>query len=53
MFGKHKVIFDDGFESVSIEHAAHSREVYAHGAERAMRFIVLQKAGLYGMKDIV
>ena len=53
VFGKHKVIFDDGFESVSIEHAAHSREVYAYGAVRAMRFIVLQKAGLYGMKDMV
>lgn len=51
--GAHEIIFDDGNESVSVKHVAHSRELYACGAERAMRFIVSQKAGLYGVKDIV
>lgn len=51
--GSHEIIFDDGNESVSVKHVAHSRELYACGAERAMRFIVSQKAGLYGVKDMV
>lgn len=53
VFGTHEVIFDDGNGSVSIKHVAHSRELYACGAERALRFIVLQKAGLYCVKDMV
>lgn len=51
--GEHEVIFAGKDEVVTISHSAASREVFAHGALRAVEFIIDKPAGLYNMNDIV
>ena len=50
--GTHEVIFDTGFQLISLRHEAFGRELFARGALNALRFIVDKPAGLYGMNDI-
>ena len=51
--GEHEVIFAGDKEIITISHRAESREIFAHGAITAARFLVNQKPGLYDMKNIV
>ena len=52
--GVHTVYFLGLGERIELTHQAHSRENFASGALRAIRFLHGQKAGkLYGMQDIL
>lgn len=51
--GQHEVHFSGPGETVTIRHAAHSRDTFATGALRAAAWVVGQPAGLYGMRDVL
>ena len=51
--GEHDVIFAGPGEIIEISHTALSRDVFAHGAVRAAKYIVGKEAGLYSMKDVI
>ena len=51
--GEHSVFFAGKDELLEIRHSVSSREVFAAGTLRAMRFMARQKPGLYGMDDVL
>lgn len=51
--GDHTVIFATGGERVELTHKASSRDTFAKGAVRAVRFLAGAKAGLYDMQDVL
>jgi 4-hydroxy-tetrahydrodipicolinate reductase len=51
--GDHVVIFAGEGERLELAHRATSRRIFALGALRAARWLVTQKPGLYGMKDVL
>ena len=51
--GEHAVIFAGDDEIIEITHRAFSKKIFAEGAIKAARFIVMQTAGMYGMEDIL
>ncbi|MEW6523382.1 MAG: 4-hydroxy-tetrahydrodipicolinate reductase [Bacillota bacterium] len=51
--GQHDVIFAGQGEVIEISHQALSRDVFAHGAISAARFIIRKSPGFYTMKDVV
>lgn len=51
--GEHTVYFCNDHECVSITHRAESRDVFASGALRAVKWIVGRKPGLYSMQDML
>ena len=51
--GEHAVLFCGQGEMLSIQHTALSREIFAHGAIRAMLYLQGCSAGLYGMEKLL
>ena len=51
--GEHTVTFAGTGERIEITHRAGSRENFAAGAVRAVRFVVGRTPGLYGMDDVL
>lgn len=51
--GEHEVIIDTAGERIVFRHEVFCRSVYAEGALRALRFILAQSKGLYGIEDIL
>jgi 4-hydroxy-tetrahydrodipicolinate reductase len=51
--GTHTVLFGGEGESIEITHRAHSRDTFAMGAVKAVKFIVGAENGLYGMNDVL
>lgn len=51
--GEHTVIFAGEGERIELTHRAHSRQVFAAGTLRAIRFIAGKPAGLYTMNDVL
>jgi len=51
--GFHTVMFAGTGERLELTHRAFSREIYAHGAMTAARWLQGRPAGLYGMKDVL
>jgi len=51
--GEHSVIFAGNDEVLEIKHSAASKEVFAEGAVRAIRFIAGKAPGLYDMSDVL
>lgn len=51
--GEHTVIFAGPDEVIELTHTAYSREVFAHGAIKAAKFIVNKSSGLYSMEDML
>jgi 4-hydroxy-tetrahydrodipicolinate reductase len=51
--GDHTVIFATGGERVELTHKASSRDTFAKGALRAVRFLSTAKPGLYDMQDVL
>jgi 4-hydroxy-tetrahydrodipicolinate reductase len=49
--GDHTVIFAGEGERLELTHRASSRDVFAHGALRAARFVAGRRPGLYCMAD--
>lgn len=50
--GEHRLIFAGSGERIEIVHHAESRRVFVLGTLRAVRWIILQKPGFYGMADV-
>lgn len=53
VIGEHTVIMASMGDKIEIKHTAFSRETFAAGAIKAVKFIVNQKPGLYSMKDVL
>ncbi|MDI6640919.1 MAG: 4-hydroxy-tetrahydrodipicolinate reductase [Elusimicrobiota bacterium] len=51
--GEHTVLFVGGSERLELIHRAHSRDTFAIGALRAVKWIVNKPAGLYSMLDVL
>ena len=51
--GEHTVTFAGTGERIEITHRAGSRENFAAGAVRAVRFVAGQEPGLYGMDEVL
>jgi len=51
--GDHTVIFATGGERVELSHKASSRDTFAKGALRAVRFLAAAKPGCYSMQDVL
>ncbi len=51
--GIHDVMFLGEDEIITIRHQATSRNVFAHGAVEAAKFLSRQKSGLYDMADVI
>jgi 4-hydroxy-tetrahydrodipicolinate reductase len=51
--GEHTVIFATAGERLELTHRAASRDTFARGALRAVRFIAAAPAGLYSMHDVL
>lgn len=53
VFGEHEVHYQFEDETLIFKHVAHNRDVFAKGACEALKFLILQKPGLYTMKDLL
>ena len=51
--GDHTVVFATNGERIELTHKASSRETFAKGAIRAVRFLMNAEAGLYDMQDVL
>jgi 4-hydroxy-tetrahydrodipicolinate reductase len=51
--GDHTVVFAAAGERIELTHRATSRETFARGALRAVKWAVAQKPGLYDMQDVL
>jgi 4-hydroxy-tetrahydrodipicolinate reductase len=51
--GDHTVIFATQGERVELTHKASSRETFAKGAVRAVKFLETAGPGLYDMQDVL
>jgi len=51
--GEHEVLFAGNDETLQIIHTAYSKQIFAEGALRAVRFILGKSPGLYSMKDLM
>ncbi|MBI2879787.1 MAG: 4-hydroxy-tetrahydrodipicolinate reductase [Candidatus Rokubacteria bacterium] len=51
--GEHTVVFGGLGERLELTHRAHSRDTFARGALRAVRFIASAAPGLYSMQDVL
>lgn len=51
--GEHTVSFGAPGERLELTHRAHSRDTFARGALRAVRFVAGRPPGLYSMQDVL
>jgi 4-hydroxy-tetrahydrodipicolinate reductase len=51
--GEHTVILSSPTETLTLQHSVTDRAVFAEGALRAARWVILQKPGLYRMRDVL
>jgi 4-hydroxy-tetrahydrodipicolinate reductase len=53
VIGDHTVIFAGAGERLELTHRATDRAVFAHGALRAVQWVVAQKPRVYDMQDVL
>jgi len=53
IIGDHIIIYAGNQERIEIKHQAHSRDVFAIGALRAVKWVAKRPAGLYSMQDVL
>ncbi len=51
--GEHRLIFGTEGERIELSHTASSRETFARGAVRAVKFLTEASPGLYDMQDVL
>ena len=51
--GRHEIHFSGPGETITLSHAAQSRDTFANGALRAAEWLIGRPAGLYTMRDVV
>ena len=52
-YAEHTVRLEMDDEIITVKHEAKNRTLFAKGAVSAAEFIITQKNGLYGMKDLI
>jgi 4-hydroxy-tetrahydrodipicolinate reductase len=53
VIGDHTVFLLGSGERIELTHRASSRELFAHGALRAARFLAGKKPGTYSISDVL
>ena len=53
LVGEHEVIFAGVDEAVELKHIAYSKQIFAAGALRAVRFMSGKAPGIYSMKEMI
>jgi len=53
IIGNHKVLFSSGKETITLNHEAFDRALYAEGAFTAAKWLMKKKSGLYSMRDVL
>ena len=53
IIGNHKVYFSSGKETITLNHEAFDRALYAEGAFTAAKWLMSKKPGLYSMRDVL
>ncbi|NLJ66957.1 MAG: 4-hydroxy-tetrahydrodipicolinate reductase [Clostridiales bacterium] len=53
LVGQHTVMFAGKDEVIEIEHTAYSKQIFAVGALRAVRYMANRRPGLYNMKNVL
>jgi len=53
MVGEHTITFESDVDLLEITHSAKTRDIFAKGALKAVKFIVGKKSGLFTMKDVL
>ena len=53
IIGNHKVLFSSGKETITLDHEAFDRALYAEGAFTAAKWLMSKKSGLYSMRDVL
>jgi len=53
VIGEHEVFFTTPTQTVSLKHVSRDRALFADGALTAAKYIIKQKPGFYGMKDLL
>ena len=51
--GDHSIIFASDNERIELTHRAENRDIFAHGAVKAAMWLAGQKAGRYGMDEVL
>ena len=51
--GDHSIIFASDNERIELTHRAENRDIFANGAVKAAMWLVAQKAGRYGMSQVL
>ena len=51
--GNHKVLFSSGKETITLEHEAFDRALYAEGAFTAAKWLMGKKPALYSMRNVL
>lgn len=49
--GKHEISYVGEYETIKIKHTSHSKEIFARGAIKAIKWLVKQRPGFYTMND--
>ena len=53
IIGEHEVKFSSGKEIITLNHEAFDRSLYSDGALTAAKWLMVKKAGLYSMRDLL
>ena len=51
--GNHKVLFSSKKETITLDHEAFDRALYAEGAFTAAKWLMGKKPGLYSMRNVL
>tara|TARA_B100002003_G_C14031083_1_gene497021 strand:+ start:214 stop:990 length:777 start_codon:yes stop_codon:yes gene_type:complete len=51
--GNHKVLFSSGKETITLDHEAFDRALYAEGAFTAAKWLMSKKSGFYSMRNVL
>ena len=53
IIGDHEIILESPWDTIRLSHSAKTRDIFALGALKAMKFITRKKKGLYNMADVL
>ena len=51
--GEHTITFESDLDLIEITHSAKTRDIFAHGALLAAKFVAGKKSGMFTMKDVL
>lgn len=51
--GDHRIVFESDVDKIELFHSAKTRDIFAQGAVRAAKWVVVQEPGIYSMKEVL